>query len=183
MSSQRRAPIIPDIPPYSTKAGGPLQARHATNQTQSHYADMRGGHKPSTIKAVMAPPQQPVSHQDQQRRSAAAVSATSGRDARPSSSSQRASSRTQPEAEPRPSSRLANEKKKDYKDPPNIGPWKLGKLIGQGASGEWTAFKITDGDSLNEPRCHIHRPSQTCYSHVIWYTSCRQDCSQTDSSH
>jgi serine/threonine protein kinase len=39
------------------------------------------------------------------------------------------------DSEPRTSSRLANEKKKDYKDPPVIGPWKLGKLIGQGASG------------------------------------------------
>ena len=35
----------------------------------------------------------------------------------------------------RPQTRLEREKKRHYNDPPNVGPWKLGKLIGQGASG------------------------------------------------
>lgn len=35
----------------------------------------------------------------------------------------------------RPTTRLEREKKRNYNDPPAVGPWKLGKLIGQGASG------------------------------------------------
>ncbi|WFD34778.1 Transcription factor [Malassezia cuniculi] len=35
----------------------------------------------------------------------------------------------------RPATRLEREKKRSYNDPPAVGPWKLGKLIGQGASG------------------------------------------------
>lgn len=152
MSSQRRAPQIPDIPPFSSRAAGPLQPRHATNQT--HFAELRSGQKPtatsvkptaSSVKPVMAPPVHPVSHHEQQRRQQQLLrdqqqqQQKQQRESKPSSSShrERGSSRAhQSDAEPRPSSRLANEKKKDYKDPPNIGPWKLGKLIGQGASGE-----------------------------------------------
>jgi hypothetical protein len=140
MSTQRRAPQIPDIPPFNSKVGGPLQARHATNQT--HYAELRSGQKPvvpSSVKSSMAPPVHPISHHEQQRRQQQiAREQQKQREAKASTSShrERPSSRGQAESEPRPSSRLANEKKKDYKDPPNIGPWKLGKLIGQGASGE-----------------------------------------------
>ncbi|UZJ52773.1 hypothetical protein CBS101457_002093 [Exobasidium rhododendri] len=141
MSSQRRAPQIPDIPPFHNKPGGPLQARYAPNQTQ--YADMRSGQKQhvTQVKPVMAPPSTTTSqHHEEQRRireQQHQQQKMQQRTAKPSSSShrERGSSRTQAESEPRPSSRLANEKKKDYKDPPNIGPWKLGKLIGQGASG------------------------------------------------
>lgn len=150
MSSQRRAPQIPDIPPFSSRGGGPLQPRHAPNQT--HFAELRLGQKQtaslakptaSSIKPVMAPPVHPVSHHEQQRRQQQITrdqqQQKQQRESKPSSSShrERGSSRAQQaENEPKPSSRLANEKKKDYKDPPNIGPWKLGKLIGQGASGE-----------------------------------------------
>ena len=35
----------------------------------------------------------------------------------------------------RPQTRFEREKKRHYNDPPHVGPWKLGKLIGQGASG------------------------------------------------
>lgn len=131
MSQQRRAPQIPDIPPFHNKAGGPLQPRHAPNQ--SHYSDLRSGVKqPQTVKPVMEPPTtKHAGHTSETRRQQQQRSGS-----KPSSSSHRDRSRTQAEPEPRPSSRLANEKKKDYKDPPNIGPWKLGKLIGQGASGE-----------------------------------------------
>jgi hypothetical protein len=149
MSSQRKAPQIPDVAPFHSKPGGPLQARHAPNQAQ--YADVRSGQKQSLaqVKPVMAPPSTASSQQEQQRRirehnrlqhqqQQQQQLQQQQRTAKPSSSShrERGSSRTQPETEPRPSSRLANEKKKDYKDPPNIGPWKLGKLIGQGASGK-----------------------------------------------
>lgn len=160
MSSQRRAPQIPDIPPFSSRGGGggPLQPRHAPNQT--HFAELRSGQKPtvssvkstaSSMKPVMAPPLHPVSHHEQQRRQQQIArdqqqqQQKQQRESKPSSSShrERGSSRApQSEAEPRPSSRLANEKKKDYKDPPNIGPWKLGKLIGQGASGEFARGKM-----------------------------------------
>jgi hypothetical protein len=137
MSTQRRAPQIPDIPPFHNKAsGGPLQSRHAPNQILTSEVRSGGqGKAVHTVKPVMAPPPtNTTSQHDQQRR----VREQQQRASKPSSSSQRerGSSRTQPDPEPRPSSRLANEKKKDYKDPPNIGPWKLGKLIGQGASGE-----------------------------------------------
>ena len=40
-----------------------------------------------------------------------------------------------PVAAQRPPTRLEREKKRHYNDPANVGPWKLGKLIGQGASG------------------------------------------------
>jgi len=140
MSQQRRAPQIPDIPPFHNKAGGPLQARHAPNQT--YQADVRSGQKQTLqyVKPVMAPPSTTASQNEQRR----AREQQQQRASKPSTSShrERGTSRTQPEPEPRPSSRLANEKKKDYKDPPNIGPWKLGKLIGQGASGEYK-FKRT----------------------------------------
>ncbi|KAL4401240.1 serine/threonine-protein kinase Gin4 [Malassezia pachydermatis] len=43
--------------------------------------------------------------------------------------------RPQPAEASRPPTRLEREKKRHYNDPPNVGPWKLGKLIGQGASG------------------------------------------------
>lgn len=35
----------------------------------------------------------------------------------------------------RPATRLEREKKRSHNDPPAVGPWKLSKLIGQGASG------------------------------------------------
>ena len=51
----------------------------------------------------------------------------------------RAAVQQQPRAAPpvhtRPPTRLEREKKRHFNDPANVGPWKLGKLIGQGASG------------------------------------------------
>ncbi|WFD44407.1 non-specific serine/threonine protein kinase [Malassezia psittaci] len=41
----------------------------------------------------------------------------------------------QPSSQQRPATRLEREKKRHYNDPANVGPWKLGKVIGQGASG------------------------------------------------
>ncbi|PWN37814.1 Pkinase-domain-containing protein, partial [Meira miltonrushii] len=86
------------------------------------------------------PPPKAVSAHTSSQQKRPQPSATSSREGKASSSSQQSRTQTSArggasEGEPRPSSRLANEKKKDYKDPPFIGPWKLGKLIGQGASG------------------------------------------------
>lgn len=126
-------------PPTSRVGGGPLQSRQAPNgqtarivtnsqksgasshasssyakPTQPHSATARSHHHPAAARQAPAPPK-PSSHAAAPPQPAPA---------------------TQP-APPanKPQSRLEREKKKDYKDPPNIGPWKLGKLIGQGASG------------------------------------------------
>lgn len=89
---------------------------------------------PAAPSTAMPPPKSMQSNGQQRRTTTAST-----RDSKASSSSHHhgRSQRVEGsrEAEPRPSSRLANEKKRDYKDPPFIGPWKLGKLIGQGASG------------------------------------------------
>lgn len=143
MTSHRRAPQIPDVPPFrggSGGGGGPLQARGVPNQAVTTF-DARGypmkgsaGNAKwsagSSSKAMPPPPLKVVS--SQQQRQGGAASASSSRTTR---TAQRPADLDAPQSEPRPSSRLANEKKKDYKDPPYIGPWKLGKLIGQGASG------------------------------------------------
>lgn len=41
------------------------------------------------------------------------------------------------EREAKPSGRLATEKRREHRDPAEIGPWILEKLVGQGASGEF----------------------------------------------
>ena len=46
-----------------------------------------------------------------------------------------ANATAQPAQAQRAPTRLEREKKRHYNDPANVGPWKLGKLIGQGASG------------------------------------------------
>lgn len=133
MSSHRRAPGVPDVPPF--RGVGPLQARGVPNQTVNSTEPRFIASKaaPAPPSKAMPPPKitsdHPSSHQKRSQ-----PSTTSSREGKTSSSSQQ--NKTQSSTtEPRPSSRLANEKKKDYKDPAFIGPWKLGKLIGQGASG------------------------------------------------
>ena len=141
MSTHRRAPGVPDVPPF--RGVGPLQARGVPNQT-TNSADPKfiaSKAAPAPPSKAMPPPKAVSSHtssQSQQRRPQ--PSTTSSREGKASSSSHQTKTQSSTrggtnEGEPRPSSRLANEKKKDYKDPPFIGPWKLGKLIGQGASG------------------------------------------------
>lgn len=140
MSTHRRAPGVPDVPPF--RGAGPLQARGVPNQSMNSADPKFISSKaaPAPPSKAMPPPKAVSSHTSSQQKRPQPSTATSSREGKASSSSHQ--SRTQSstrggasEGEPRPSSRLANEKKKDYKDPPFIGPWKLGKLIGQGASG------------------------------------------------
>lgn len=49
---------------------------------------------------------------------------------------------------PKPTTRLEREKKKNYNDPLTIGPWNLGKLIGQGASGELREASVGSREKL-----------------------------------
>jgi len=69
-------------------------------------------------------------------------------------------------SKPKATTRLEREKKKEFKDPKNIGPWDLGKLIGQGASGEllrpWPVFEQGKGERVETPprigiRMHTRR--------------------------
>lgn len=136
--STRRAPNIPEIPPF--RGAGPLQSRNAPNRPTT----ASGGN--SDAKAMMAPPSAAGSQNRRvEVRQGGSVSSTSGgrseRERQAAKLQQQARAQAAAAAaapsEPRPSSRLASEKKRDYKDPPSIGPWQLGKLIGQGASGEF----------------------------------------------
>ena len=132
MTSHRRAPNVPDIPPF--RGAGPLQPRSVPNTVvSSTNAKGQVENKTSASSKVMPPPKAPI----QQPRTATTSSRDRQSKSTTSSSRQQRSRPPEPrgEVDPKPSSRLANEKKKDYKDPPYIGPWKLGKLIGQGASG------------------------------------------------
>lgn len=108
--------------PPSARAGGPLQARGIPNQQQSRTT--AGVHN---IKVASTSSKQPSAN-------VAPRHPTAGRQAPPPP--RPAPAAPSQAAAPKPQSRLEREKKKEYKDPPNIGPWKLGKLIGQGASGE-----------------------------------------------
>ncbi|CAO1631031.1 unnamed protein product [Sympodiomycopsis kandeliae] len=135
-------------PPSSTQrghvaVGGPLQARYAPNGQVRPSTHSQVKHAANPSSRVQPSNQQPSrTHQAARQAPAPPRQPThSGQPSAPSSSSQqqqqqqqqRQNQRTEPS--PRPQSRLEREKKKDYKDPANIGPWKLGKLIGQGASG------------------------------------------------
>lgn len=121
--STRRAPNIPEIPPF--RGAGPLQSRNAPNRPPTSSGEHDG--------KAMAPPSQGSQNRRADARQGSSSSGRSERERQAAKQQQR----PQAPAEPRPSSRLASEKKRDYKDPPSIGPWQLGKLIGQGASGEF----------------------------------------------
>lgn len=109
----------------------PMQARSSPNHQQVRV--------PAPLKTTMAPPST-TSHRVPSPGPAGTTTS------RPRSGTSSASSRTpQPPAQsqPRPTQqrdrakgRLATEKPRDHKDPASIGPWKLDRLIGQGASGE-----------------------------------------------
>lgn len=148
-----------DPPSLTAQRGatGPLQTRMSPNgQTRSTMAGVGG---PANGQVKIAPPSRttskaPSSYNYQQnaapgtaqvhRPQAARQAPAPPRVAQPSAQhpqhppAQQQRQQAAPTAN-RPQSRLEREKKKDYKDPPNIGPWKLGKLIGQGASGECRA--------------------------------------------
>ncbi|CAO1627747.1 unnamed protein product [Parajaminaea phylloscopi] len=124
-------------PPSRPGGVGPLQVRQAPNS--QHRAPTHAKAHPSSTAtpSARAPTSQAYHHPG----SANAPRAQPARQApKPPSQPQsqphpRQDQQQQQQASNRPQSRLEREKKKDYKDPPNIGPWKLGKLIGQGASG------------------------------------------------
>ncbi|KAL9936251.1 hypothetical protein V8E36_005093 [Tilletia maclaganii] len=162
--SSIRTPI-PQIPPFkgqsstaSSTAGGPLQPRRAppqlTDSTQVNQAVAQplkdGTHKGSSSPARAgktydrraAVSVASTTATAKATTSTATASATAGKtnSSTKSSTSGRSSENRPPagqssNSKPRPQTRLEREKKKDYKDPANIGPWKLGKIIGQGASG------------------------------------------------
>ncbi|PWN29491.1 Pkinase-domain-containing protein [Jaminaea rosea] len=134
--SSNRSPTM--APPSSSAARGagvnPLQSRHAPNNqygvrtttaangkvassatAASSSKAYHGSAQPSTRAHPARQAPRPPQQQQQQQAPASQPAASQPR--------------------PQPQSRLEREKKKDYKDPPNIGPWQLGKLIGQGASG------------------------------------------------
>lgn len=120
--------------------------QHPQHPSRPHHASRQA---PAPPRHAVHPGQQSAAQRDQQNRQHA----------------------QQQQQQPRPQSRLEREKKKDYKDPPNIGPWKLGKLIGQGASGrvriaqhfqtkQIAAVKIVPRQLLANSRMSIGEVSQ-----------------------
>lgn len=171
--STRRAPNIPEIPPF--RGAGPLQSRNAPNRPSTSSGEHDG--------KAMAPPSQGSQNRRADARQGSSSSGRSERERQAAKQQQRA----QAPAEPRPSSRLASEKKRDYKDPPSIGPWQLGKLIGQGASGEYPSvvpqscsylfFSLGLADAVTG----AGRTRSTRHPRQQRSASRRQDCPQADS--
>ncbi|CAD6892027.1 unnamed protein product [Tilletia controversa] len=146
--SSIRAPI-PPIPPFKGNAssttassgGGPLQPRTAAPQTTvsdrpaSIVAD-----RTAKLQAVIKDSSKHTSSGGKDydpstgRRTHASTNSSSSH-AKSSATRSSETRSQQSSGKSRPQTRLEREKKKDFKDPANIGSWKLGKIIGQGASG------------------------------------------------
>ncbi|CAO1630753.1 unnamed protein product [Jaminaea pallidilutea] len=130
-------------PSGATRNAGPLQARQAPNvqhvqRPTATKATISSASPPSTSKASSQIYHHPGSNQTARAHPArqAPRPPQQSQQQQQQQQSQQPQQQQQQQAQPnKPQSRFEREKKKDYKDPPNIGPWKLGKLIGQGASG------------------------------------------------
>ncbi|KAE8231951.1 hypothetical protein CF326_g3020 [Tilletia indica] len=150
--SSIRTPIAP-IPPFkghnssaaASSGGGPLQPRSAAPQaTASERPSSIVADRTAKLQAVIKDSGKHTSggggkdydpstgrrtHASTNSSSSHAKSSTTARSSENRSTQQSSSGKS------RPQTRLEREKKKDFKDPANIGAWKLGKIIGQGASG------------------------------------------------
>ena len=118
-----------------------MQARQAPNGqmmalgTRTHPAKPSAAASSSSASSSTAHPSKiPGPYHPPSSQTASRAQATRQAPAPPRPTQPQAQQQQQ-QSQQRPQSRLDREKKKDYKDPPNIGLWKLGKLIGQGASG------------------------------------------------
>ncbi|KDN52313.1 Pkinase-domain-containing protein [Tilletiaria anomala UBC 951] len=111
-------------------ASAVANAKASATATATGSGVSRGpaGTAPVTVNASRkAPPAPSSASGSASSRRAPAVHHTNQQQAHPHSQ--------QPQPAARPSTRLEREKKKDFADPENIGPWKLGAVIGTGASG------------------------------------------------
>ncbi|KAK0522892.1 serine/threonine-protein kinase gin4 [Tilletia horrida] len=153
--SSIRTPIAP-IPPFkghssssNTGGGGPLQPRTAPTQATADRPGSVVAERTAKLQAVIKesgkhaassgkdydPTTGRRTHASSAASGSAATSSSTAKSSSTARSSENRSHTQQSSSKPRPQTRLEREKKKDYKDPANIGPWKLGKIIGQGASG------------------------------------------------
>lgn len=134
MSTRPRAPSVPvaPIPPYR---GGPLQPREDMNTVGVDSRSATSSKQTSSGKAVPTVTRKP-SH-GASHRSSAHPTATYAQEQRAPGAARDAArtDKSRQSASRKPQKRLERENKPDDKDPPNIGPWKLGEVIGRGASG------------------------------------------------
>ncbi|KAK0563151.1 serine/threonine-protein kinase gin4 [Tilletia horrida] len=148
--SSIRTPIAP-IPPFkgqssntTSSGGGPLQPRSAPSQATAERPASIVAERTAKLHAVIkesgkhahtgSKDYDPATGRRTQPSSTTAPSSKSSASRSTAATGSQGRSQ-QSSSKPRPQTRLEREKKKDYKDPANIGPWKLGKIIGQGASG------------------------------------------------
>lgn len=128
-------------PSGATRNAGPLQARQAPNtqhiqRPTATKATTSSASPPSSSKASSQVYHHPGSNQTARAHPARQAPRPPQQSQQQQSQQPQQQQQQQQQGQPnKPQSRFEREKKKDYKDPPNIGPWKLGKLIGQGASG------------------------------------------------
>ncbi|KAN0061309.1 serine/threonine-protein kinase gin4 [Thecaphora frezii] len=147
MTSSYRSTVVQPIPPFK---GGPLQATDVQNR-KTAAADSNAAYakKPSAASSGAR---------------SAAPSQRHGATYAPSERKQ--AERREGGERPKPVSRLEREKKRHHNDPKNIGPWKLDKLIGQGASGrvrlathsvtgQQAAVKIIPRTLINQSRMSL----------------------------
>ncbi|EPQ31486.1 uncharacterized protein PFL1_00821 [Pseudozyma flocculosa PF-1] len=159
MSAPYRPPVVQAIPPFK---GGPLQASDVQNRrptvSEAHAAyAKRTNTAAATSTGRSSGAETARSGAPSQRHGAAYPTTTADR---------RQTERREPAEKPRPASRLEREKKRNHNDPKNIGPWKLDKLIGQGASGrvrlathsvtgQQAAVKIIPRTLINQSRMSL----------------------------
>jgi hypothetical protein len=130
-----RAPFSNATNTYTSNSSAAAPGRH------THVP----GKASISVNASRKAPPAPVSsstaaasahHHGSHGSSAAAAAASNARRAAVSSGTTTSGAQHQQQQQSRPQTRLEREKKKDFSDPDDIGPWKLGQLIGTGASGE-----------------------------------------------